>query len=419
VLLRQGLWVAAGHLVAALAVLVGTRLITELAEPKLFGQYALLNGVLALLQGLLFQPLGQAALRFYSEFEASNEKGVLGTHLRDLYSRRSVLVAATLVVLGLIDVVTVAVLPLAAWVGLALGVALESWKTFEVVMRNAAANQRSYALLLATDSVGRPVGALLFAWAFGTSIEGLLFGQVTGTFAALAGVRYLTRDLRVEVGNGNATQAAARLLDMQRFAAPLVWLPVVAWISAMSDRYIVAGLLGISHAGIYAAAYGIASRPLILLGSIADSTFRQSYYRSVANTDRRNSRIHLRQWLFFNVGLGTLTFLLVWFFADVLTALLLADTYQSAAVLLPWIAGGHVLLVVAQTLMRVAYARRNTQAALAVEVMSALAAVVLTVIGAYNFGLIGAAMVVPGYFGFQLLVTAYVLRRDRQQMALA
>jgi O-antigen/teichoic acid export membrane protein len=398
---------------------VGTRLITELAEPRLFGQYALLNGALALLQGLLFQPLGQAALRFYSEFEASNEKGVLGTHLCDVYSRRSVLVAATLVVIGLIDVVTMAVLPLAAWVGLGLGVALESWKTFEVVMRNAAADQRSYALLLATDSVARPAGALLFACAFGASLEGLLLGQVTGTFVALAGVRCLTRDLRVEVGNGNATQATARLWDMQRFAAPLVWLPVVAWISAMSDRYIVAGLLSISHAGIYAAAYGIASRPFVLLGSIADATFRQAYYRSVANADRPNSRIHLLQWLSFNVGFGTLTFLLVWFFADLLTHLLLADTYRSAAVLLPWIAGGHVLLLAAQTLMRVAYARRNTRAALAVEVMSALVAFVLTVIAAYNFGLIGVAMAVPVYFAFQLLLTAYVLRRDRQQMALA
>ena len=418
-LLRQGLWVAAGHLVTAFAVLVGTRLITELAEPRLFGQYALLNGVLALLQGLLFQPLGQAALRFYSEFEASNEKGALGTHLRDVYSGRSVLVAATLVVLGLIDVVTVAVLPFAAWVGLGLGVVLESWKTFEVVMRNAAANQRSYALLLATDSVGRPVGALLFAWALGASIEGLLCGQVMGTFVALASVRYLTRDMRVEVGNSNTARAMTRLLDMQRFAAPLVWLPVVAWISAMSDRYIVAGLLGISHAGIYAAAYGIASRPFVLLGSMADSTFRQAYYRSVANADGPNSRTHLLQWLSFNVGVGTVLFLLVWFFADFLAYLLLAETYRSAAVLLPWIAGGHVLLVVAQTLMRVAYARRHTRAALAVEVISALVAVVLTVIGAYNFGLIGAAMVVPIYFGFQLLVTAYVLRRDRHQMALA
>jgi peptidoglycan biosynthesis protein MviN/MurJ (putative lipid II flippase) len=88
-------------------------------------------------------------------------------------------------------------------------------------------------------------------------------------------------------------------------------------------------------------------------------------------------------------------------------------------VLLPWIAGGHVLLLAAQTLMRVAYARRNTRAALAVEVMSALVAFVLTVIAAYNFGLIGVAMAVPVYFAFQLLLTAYVLRRDRQQMALA
>jgi hypothetical protein len=51
--------------------------------------------------------------------------------------------------------------------------------------------------------------------------------------------------------------------------------------------------------------------------------------------------------------------------------------------------------------------------------MSALAAVVLAVIAAYNFGLIGVAMAVPVYFALQLLMTAYVVRRDRAQMALA
>ena len=44
----DALWVLFGQLASAIALLAGTRVLTELVEPRVFGQVALLNGFVAL-----------------------------------------------------------------------------------------------------------------------------------------------------------------------------------------------------------------------------------------------------------------------------------------------------------------------------------------------------------------------------------
>ena len=84
-LFKDGSWIAGGHALAAIAALVGIRFITEIAEPSVFGAFALVNGILALLQGVLLQPMAQAAFRYYPDFAMLNGASELRRHL-SLYS---------------------------------------------------------------------------------------------------------------------------------------------------------------------------------------------------------------------------------------------------------------------------------------------------------------------------------------------
>ena len=66
-LLGEGVWVATGQFLVALATLLGVRLLTEVISPAVYGSVALIIGLAALGQNLFSSPLLNAAYRFYAE----------------------------------------------------------------------------------------------------------------------------------------------------------------------------------------------------------------------------------------------------------------------------------------------------------------------------------------------------------------
>ena len=135
------------------------------------------------------------------------------------------------------------------WFILTLALGLESWKTVEIVMRNAANRQMSYAGLYLADSFGRPAGTILVAWFLGTSLESLLLGQTVGVFLVLAFFIAFSSRIRNAplLMDRSSSHNEFDLLKqgMRRFAAPLQWTPIVGWVSGLADRYIVGGVLGL------------------------------------------------------------------------------------------------------------------------------------------------------------------------------
>ena len=412
---RDAMWIATGHGVGAVATLVGVRLVTELAQPSLYGRFVLLNGVLALLQGVLLAPMAQAALRFYPDFAAAGAALQLRRHLFGLFGRRWSWSLLVITLIGSIDVLVSHWLSPLTWLLLAFALGLEAWKTIEIVMRNGAREQASYSALYAADSIARPAGAVLAAWTFGASVESLLLGQSVGTLivlAALSGLSRIARDPLPSKGFSATAVTEHFKQSMRSFASPLLWAPLVGWISGLADRYVVAGLLGVAQAGVYAAAYGLASRPMLMIGTVSEATLRQVLYAAAAKDDHAGVRKTLGCWIAANLlaGIAVVAFLSV--FADVVVHWLLAEEYRLvAAQLLPWIAFGYVLLLASQATERLLYARHRTGAVLRIQAASALVAVVAALVGAQWFGLIGVAAAVPVYFSVQLLLTITVAHR--------
>ena len=44
------------------------------------------------------------------------------------------------------------------------------------------------------------------------------------------------------------------------FILPLLPIPILNWIQSMGDRYLIAGAMGLTEAGLYAATYGLVSQ---------------------------------------------------------------------------------------------------------------------------------------------------------------
>lgn len=404
-------------MVAAAAALVGVRLTTELAPAPLYGGFVLLNGVLALLQGVLLQPVAQAALRYYPEYSSMGSPAVLRKYLAAVFTRRCCWSLGGAALCCAVDAVTFQFLSPVVWLLLAGALGLEAWKAIEVILRNAARRQAAYSALYAADGIGRATGVVVAAWTLGPSLESLLLGQCVGVLIVLALFKALQRRGAEVVGKGDPSNAetASMVGDISHFAAPLLWGPIVGWVSGLADRYIVGGMLGLGQAGVYVAACGLVSRPMLMIGAVSDATLRQVLYSAAARQDRNTLRKTLAIWLAVNlIAGGLLTVLLMTFSSSIMNFLLAPDYRADAAILLPWLTVGYVLVLLDQAVARLLYARGRTDAVICIQGASATFAVILAGIAVWWNGLLGAAMAVPLYFGVQVtLTTAAALRIAR------
>lgn len=63
---REFVWIGVGKAAAALGVIVGVRLLTELMEPSVYGQLSLGMTVVMLMHQVVLGPLSNGATRFYA-----------------------------------------------------------------------------------------------------------------------------------------------------------------------------------------------------------------------------------------------------------------------------------------------------------------------------------------------------------------
>lgn len=408
----EGIVIAFGQVLGAVGALVGMRLLTEFVPPALFGELAVVMATLALCQGILYFPLGQAALRYFPDVAASRQEA----HLRQIIVREYI---SRFNLLGLVCLGAAAVGALIwqhfSWSAFFLAItllALDGWKTLEIVLSNGARKQVSYSFLVAADGSARPIFAAISAWLWQPSLQTVLLGQCCAALITLVVFRCMTMNSNTKGVPIAETTTPSLAKKLNAYAKPLAWAPIIGWVAGVADRYIIGGLLGFAAAGIYAAAYGLASRPFILLGTVSEATFRQPYYAAVsAGQSAKSSRL-FKTWLGLNVMTGIAGVAVIWLWRGQLTALLLAPAYQAAADLLPWIALGYTVLAISQAYERMGYAYGDTSRITAIQLIGAILAVGFGFAGTYLVGILGAAIAVPAYFSAQLILTRQMAKHS-------
>jgi O-antigen/teichoic acid export membrane protein len=403
-LAREGAAVTVGVAVSSLATLLGMRLLTELTAPALFGGFALVNGLVMLLVAAVFSPLAQAAFRFWPQRERDGDLPAFRALLAGEFRRRLLLAGGCIALAASLDQLGRGWLSPAVWALVLAGVAVDVARTRALTEFNAAHRQGAFAALTALDAIARPVGAAALLWLAGPSLESLLAGQALGAAIVAAGFwrRLPAADTRLQRPGAAGPQRRAFLA----YALPLSGVAIVGWAIGMADRYVVGGIVGLAAAGSYAAAYALGSRPLLLVGSITDSTLRQRLYAAATAEDAGAVRRSLLLWLGINLGVGLAGAALVTLLSGLLVFLFLGEAFRDvAARLIPWIAFGHVFLLGAQVLERMLFARDRTGLFLAVQTTTALFGIAAAVAGAHWAGVEGVAMAVPLTFGFQLALT--------------
>jgi len=372
----------------------------------------LLLGVVALCHGFAVSPLMQAVLRYYPEFASAGKVQILRAVTVRIIRFTTVWVSL-LFCLGAF--VHAAVTGNWFWFWLAVLIAaifaIEGARSLELTFFNAARQQRPMALWSVAEAWARPVAVVAAVVFLTTQVSAVLIGYL------IASVVVFLLFLPFVVSEGDSTgkgrlskEYGSTRHNLWSYALPLLPVAAAGWVSGLADRYVVGGVLGLAQAGSYAAAYALMSRPFLMLSGIIEQTLRPVYYDAVTAGDSKRSRTILRTWLVLTALVGGIGFVLALLLHEQIASWLLGESYRNSARLMPWIAGGYWLLILAHVFTRVCYAHHDTKSVLVIEAVGAVLTLGLLFPLVSVFGVIGAAGAVPLYFGSQL-VTAFLLSR--------
>lgn len=152
-------WALFGQLGSALALLVGTRVLTELVTPAIYGQVALLNGFVALGVSLFSYPFICAGMRIVSECRNQLERVGLYGVVASLTACSTAMAIAFLMLGGAAyGYFTDSDIKLFALAGLLLAVTVRRELGIQLLIGER--KQRGASLWQTSDSILRPVLAV-------------------------------------------------------------------------------------------------------------------------------------------------------------------------------------------------------------------------------------------------------------------
>jgi len=416
-ILAEGAWVTFGQAGSALGTLIGIRLLTEFLPPGVFGAVSLLIGVVALGVGTIGTPLMQATLRFYPDLVARNEVHTL-RHTIVCRLRRTGFLSIAVLLLGYVAYSLVQ--NASVWVAFLLTglFVADIARQLETTLFNAARRQQPFALWAVAEAWARPLLAVVFVVLLGATTFSVLFGYLAGSLGILLVVFYTVN--REGIVPNDVTIQSSKELErtVWQYALPIVPLALIGWTSGLGDRYIIGAMLGLEEVGVYSAVYGLVSRPFLMIGRIVELTLRPFYHNAVSANNHKLSRETFNTWLKFLLPACLVSFMVVLLWHKCIATLFLGERYRSGANLMPWIAFGHCLLVLSHAFARVCYAQGKTRLVLLVELSGSICSIGLGIFAIYFWGLIGAAVAVPVYFGIQLgasIIAAGISEKDLRQ----
>lgn len=396
---------------SALGQVVGVRLLTEVLTPAVFGEASLLMGVAALITSTLVNPSMQALLRHYPAEARGGEQATVEAVAIQNIGRTVKAALPVCAPLSLVAFLVGWVTPFDALLIAAL-VGVDGLRMFQTAILNATRQHRWYGIWQNGEAWGRPIVA------YGAvTVLGVQADIVLASFAATSGLLYLMLRRKMPVSplvSHKGSEAQEVLGNFKSYTVPLIPIGLIGWTSGMADRYMIGGLLSSKDVGTYVAVYGLASRPMLMLSSIAETAIRPAYYEALRQKSETNKK-YLGVWFLISMLGSTALWAVFALFHEEIASLLLGSAFRDGAYLAPWIAAGYGLLALTHITTRICFAHDATKSVLTSEAAGAVLSVVVGFPMIYFYGLDGAAMAVPVYFGMQLAISTYLARRAVQR----
>ncbi|MCQ8119520.1 lipopolysaccharide biosynthesis protein [Methylomonas rosea] len=399
-------WALFGQAASALALLLGTRLLTELVSPAVYGQVALLNGFVALGVAVFSYPFICAGMRIVPECETAGERNALHAAVASLTLQVTALAIAVLVLGGFAYGYFIdgsCVLFLLAGVLLAMTVQRELGIQLAIGERK----QRLASLWQTSDSVLRPALAIALVWWLGGNPEWVLLGYILASL--LSNLVWMVVKRRSGV-RPPATDSRSFRREVWVYALPLIPMELIFWINGLGDRYVIGYLLTAADVGLYAATYMVVNEAFNRSAMVLLRTFQPAYFQAFSSQQLQKAYSILWFWIASVAGLGVAGLLLLLLTKDWVASMVLAKSYHAAVDLMPAMALGCALHALGTALAQPLLAHKRTKTLLKGRLCGAVTAAMTIPLLVSQYGLPGAAWANPVYFGVEALVLALLAK---------
>lgn len=413
-LISDGLWVAGGQLFAALGVLVGVRLQTGVIPPEVYGEVILYTGLTTLALTIICVPYCRGAMLFLGEAASYGlQERLFGFVRKTIAKYLGITIVFALA--GRAAYTAVTGESLWAIITLAALLVIEAARSVEMAFLNASRQQRRYAIWIILEAWSRPISAVLAVTFLEAKVEVILAGYLVAstTIFALFNKWPSASDAKY-CGN-----EADRIKDLServaKYSLPLMPQGLVGWLSALSDRYMLAAIVGLHEAGIYSAIYGLISRPFLMAQSVSELTIQPIYFHAVATKESQAEAVIFRRWILVNTAIGIAVLTLCIGGSEVITGYLLGPAYSSSANLILYLAVGHLYLIVGYGLNGYLYAYQYTRQIFFFDCLAAALGLGIGPFSIYSFGVLGAAITCVVVYMIRMIAVAIFVYRKRRE----
>ncbi|MDP1667296.1 MAG: lipopolysaccharide biosynthesis protein [Methylobacter sp.] len=406
-LFGDAFWALFGQVLSACALLAGTRVLTELVTPDIYGQVALLNGFVALGVTLFSYPFICAGMRILPECLNKGERAALYGVVARLTARSTAL-AISLLVLG--GVTYSYISHSEVWLFMLAGILLivTVRRELGIQLLIGERKQRGASLWQTCDSILRPLLAVSLVLWGGQKAEWVLLGYIAASLISNT-IWSLVLGAKPDKNKGSIITRNFRA-DVWAYALPLIPVELIFWINGLGDRYIIGYLMTAAEVGLYAATYMIINEAFNRSAMVLLRTFQPVYFQSYSeNRSKEGFRI-LWIWIGCVVALGIVGVSLLLVTKDWVASMVLAKSYHSAVELMPAIAVGCALHALGTVVAQPLLANKRTRLLLLGRVCGAVTAAISIPLMVKDYGLLGAAMANPIYFGVEALVLAMLAK---------
>lgn len=410
----EGAWALTGQLLSAMGLLVGMRILSSFVLPVDFGVATLLMSASTLSTALFCQPIMQAVLRFHPVFLSNNKLSELYSTVGYLLKIAVIVMCCLLLFVGVLShyLLNTSYVNFIIIAGLII---IDTQKSVILNVSLAMRDQRLYAFWVAAEAWLKPLCAIFAVILFNSSSISVLFGYLVGTTLTYSiFYRFSDRTLLMNYKMVNFKLNYEIYQTIKNYALPLMPMALIGWISGVGDRYIIGGMIGASQVGIYSATYGLISRPFLMAGSVVEQTLRPVYFEAVSKIDTNKTRRSFKYLLFITTSLSFLLLFISFFFRDLIMRVFLSEQYHAGTELIPWIALGYFFLTMSYCFEKTLYAYGKTITIFKLQSISATLSIIFAMIGVYHWGIMGAAMSIPVYFGIQLVITMYASQKHAE-----
>lgn len=302
-LAREGSWIVAGQIAAAVGALVLVRVLTEHLDPAQYGQLALGLTVAGLVNAVVMGGVTNGIIRFYS---IAAEKQDLGGYL---HATRRLMLYATLVVV----VISLLVIASLLWLGYSQWIALAAAAlVFSVLsayngtlsgIQNAARQRVIVALHVSLDAWLRIGLALSVMFWLGNSSEAVVIGYACAsllvTFSQLV---FLRRTIPAQ--KQQPTTDHQWMVQIWAYSLPFATWGILGWAQQSSARWALEAFTTTETVGLYSVLSQLGYAPMQMLTGTALTFLTPMLFARAGDAqslDRNNNvRDLTKNWFFWD-----------------------------------------------------------------------------------------------------------------------